>query len=40
MLNVYDRIRALTRGRFSFRIQSEEGIGTSITIRINRFLEE
>lgn len=40
MLNVYDRIRALTRGRFSFRIQSEQGIGTSITIRINRFLEE
>ncbi|MDO4270268.1 MAG: sensor histidine kinase [Eubacteriales bacterium] len=40
MVNVYDRIRSLTRGRFSFRIQSEQGIGTSITIRISRFMEE
>lgn len=40
LLNVHDRIRALTRGRFSFRIQSEQGIGTSITIRIKRFMED
>ncbi|WP_283674743.1 sensor histidine kinase [Butyricicoccus sp. Marseille-Q5471] len=40
LINVYDRIQTLTRGHFNFNIQSEQGIGTSITIRIHRLTEE
>jgi sensor histidine kinase YesM len=40
LINVYDRIRILTKDQFHFKISSEENMGTSITICINSLLEE
>lgn len=40
MLNVHDRIRTLTRGHFTFSIQSELDVGTSIAIHIESLREE